>query len=168
MRFTFDYKTLHLSPTVWKRLLDQELNAALTQGAIIWMNAALSRIPVWSGASHGTFLKLAATIGYSISVGGGVPWMSGPNYGKSHSSARKTIYDGAYVLEYTTDLWHLCYNEISNANTNPEEGRLFARLKNPGPYAFQELAAEEFRQYAKSVRLPPPLLAITIKTHTVK
>jgi hypothetical protein len=123
---------------------------------------------VWSGASHGTFLKLAATIGYSISVGGGVPWMSGPSYGKSHSGARKTVYDGAYVLEYTTDLWHLCYNELYNANANPEEGRLFSRLKQPGPYNFQSLAADEFKQYTKTVRLPPPILAITIKTHMVK
>jgi hypothetical protein len=94
--------------------------------------------------------------------------MSGPKYGKEHSSARKTIYDGAYVLEYTTDLWHLVYNNLHNANANPEEGRLFAKLRQPGPYNFTEIAAEEFKQYAKSIRLPSPSLAMTIKTHMVK
>jgi hypothetical protein len=168
MRFTFDYQTLHLSSAVWKRILDQELRAALIEGGTIWMNAALSRIPVWSGASHGTFLKLAAKIGSSISIGGGVPWLSGSTYGQSHSGANLIIYNGAYILEYSTDLWHLVYNEFSNANANPVEGRLFARLRNPGPYHFQELAAEEFRNFAKTVRLPSPMLAMVIKKHTVK
>lgn len=168
MRFSFEYNELRLSPSVWKRLMDQELRAALIQGGIIWINAALSKIPVWSGASHGTFLKLAAKIGYSIQLGGGVPHMTGPSYGQSHSSAKLTIYDGAYVLEYTTNLWHLVYNEFNNANANPEEARVFSRLKQPGPYNFQELAAEEFRNFAKSVRLPSPRLAMTIKTRTVK
>lgn len=168
MRFTFDYQTLHLSPGVWKRILDQELRTALTEGATIWMNAALSCIPVWSGASHGTFLKLAAKIGYSLSIGSGVPWLSGPTYGQSHSNASLTVYNGAYILEYSTDLWHLLFNEYKNANANPIEGRLFARLRNPGPYNFQQIAATAFTPFAKSVRLPSPQLAMTIKKHTIK
>lgn len=168
MRFSFEYSTLHLSTSVWKKLLDQELRAALTQGGLIWLNAALSQIPIWSGASRGTFLKLAAKIGYSIGIGGGVPWLSGPSYGEAHSTANLTVFDGAYVLEYTTNLWHLVYNEYNDANANPEAGRLFARLKQPGPYNFQDIAGESFRAFAKSVRLPTPLRAMTIKTQTVK
>lgn len=167
MRFTFEYTTLHLSTQVWKRLLDQELRDALTEGATLWLNAALSRIPVWSGASHGTFLKLAAKIGYVISIGGSVPWRTGPAYGQSHSDAKLTIFDGAYVLEYSTDLWHLVYNEYNNANNNPDEAHLFSRLRNPGPYNFQTLAGEAFRQFAQTVKLPPPLLAMATKTKVV-
>lgn len=168
MHFTFEYKTLHFKPAIWKRMIDAQLRAALTDGGTIWMNAAISRIPIWSGASHGTFLKLAAKIGYSISVGGGVPMGLGPQYGSAQSTGKLTIYAGAYVLEYSTNLWHLIYNEFHDGNANKEEARVYSRLKNPGPYHFQELAAEAFRQYAKTVRLPSPLLATLRQTHSVK
>jgi hypothetical protein len=168
MRFTFEYTTIHLSTAVYKRLMDQTLNTALTHGAALWINTAISCIPVWSGASHGTFLKLAAKIGYAFTVGGGVPWLGGPSYGQARSGAKKTVFDGAYVLEYYTNLWHLVYNEYNNANANPIEGRLFARLLRPGPYHFQDKAALAFRQFSKTVRLPSPMLAISKKTKMVK
>jgi hypothetical protein len=168
MHFTFDYKTLHFKPAIWKRMIDEKLRAALVEGGTIWINAAISRIPVWSGASHGTFLKLAAKIGYAISIGGGNPMGLGPAYGSAQSTGKLTVYAGAYILEYSTTLWHLLFNELNNANLNPTEGRLFARLRTPGPYHFQVAAAEEFRQYAKTVRLPDPKLATIIQTHKVK
>jgi len=168
MRFTFEYKTIHLSVAAYKRILDQSLRAALTHGASLWIQTAVSLIPVWSGASHGTFLKLAAKIGYSFNVGGGVPGMGGPSYGQARSSAKLTVFDGAYVLEYYTNLWHLVYNEYNNANEHPIEGRLYARLLRPGPYNFQEQAGIVFSQFAKTVRLPSPKLAITTKQKVIK
>jgi hypothetical protein len=170
MHFTFDYKTLHFKPAIWKRMIDEKLRAALVEGGTIWMNAAVSRIPVWSGASHGTFLKLAAKLGYAISVASTNAGMLGlgPGAGSSQSTGKMTVYAGAYILEYSTSLWHLCYNELKNANANPVEGRLYAKLRYPGPYHFQVTAAEEFRQYAKTVRLPDPKLATIIQTHKVK
>jgi len=167
MRFKFEYSTLHLSPIVWKRQLNKELRAALIEGGTLWMNAALTRIPVWSGASHGTFLKLAAKLGYQMSVGG-AGFGGGPSYGEAHSSAKLTVYAGAYILEYNTNLWHLIYNEYNDANAHPEAGRLFAKLHRPGPYKFQDSAGEEFKQFAKTVRLPSPKLALTTKTKVVK
>jgi hypothetical protein len=62
----------------------------------------------------------------------------------------------------------LVYNEYNNANANPIEGRLFARLLRPGPYHFQDKAALAFRQFSKTVRLPSPMLAISKKTKMVK
>jgi hypothetical protein len=170
MHFTFDYKTLHFKPAIWKRMIDEKLRAALIEGGTIWMNAAISRIPVWSGASRGTFLKLAAKIGYAISVGGTNAGMLGlgPAAGSSQSTGKMTVYAGAYILEYTTHLWHLCYNESHDANANPVEARLFYHLRNPTPYNFQVAAAEEFRTFAKTIRLPSPFLATLIQSHSIK
>jgi hypothetical protein len=170
MHFTFEYKTLHFKPALWKKLIDTKLRAALVEGGTRWMNAAVSRIPVWSGASHGTFLKLAAKLGYALSVAStnaGVMGL-GPTVGNAQSTGKLTIYAGAYVLEYSTNLWHLCYNEYNDANANKEEARVYSHLKNPTPYHFQELAAAEFVAFAKTVRLPSPFLATLIQSHAVK
>lgn len=171
MHFTFDYTTLHFKPALWKKLIDAKLRAALIEGGTLWMNAAVTKIPVWSGASHGTFLKLAAKLGYQLNVNArtGMGLMGlGPQVGSNQSTGKLTVYAGAYVLEYSTTLWHLCYNEYHDGNANKEEARVYSRLKNPGPYHFQELAATEFRNFATTVRLPSPLLATLRQSHTVK
>ena len=171
MRFSFSYSTFHLSVAAYKRALDLYLRDAVKHGATLWMNTALSIIPIWSGASHGTFIKLAGKIGASISIMGGTPFANrvagGMSAGMSNSYARMTIFDGAYVIEYSTTLWHLVYNESHNANANPIEGRLFAKLLKPGPYRFQEQSNHTFEAFANSVRLPSPGFAIKTKQHRV-
>jgi hypothetical protein len=157
-----------LNTSVWKRLMDAKLKADLAEGVRLWIETSISEIPVWSGASRGTFLKLAAKVGYAVALGGGVPWLNGPSYGQSKSAGRVTIFSGAYVAEYYTSLWHLVYNEYNNANDNPEAGRLFARLHKPGPYNFQSTAAKAFLIFSRKVRLPSPRLALTRTRKTVK
>ena len=165
MKMTFEYSTLHLSSSLYKKLSGKVLREALIEGATRWMNACLVIIPVWSGASHGTFLKLAAKIGQDISVASqtSMPGALGPAAGQVASTAKMTVFDNAYVLEYGTTLWHLIYNEYNNANADPEAGRLFAKLRRPGPYNFQAAGAGVFEMFAKSVRLPSPWRALKLK-----
>lgn len=175
MRFSLSYKTLHLTVPLWKRILDEEMRYHISEGVSLWINTAMSIIPHWSGASHATFLRLSAKAQASLtSVAPGssfaVKMAGGPTAGTDHSSARLTIYDGAYVVEYQTNLWHLVYNESNNANANPTEGKLFSAggLRNPGPYRFVEQANSVFEGYAHTVQLPSPWLALKTKERKVR
>ncbi len=169
MKFTFNYKTIHLSVPSYTKLLDYELRDMVAHGAMVWINAATARIPVWSGASHGTFLKLAHEIGFSLMIAGGasINGLGGVGYGYSESAGKIFGGNGAYYFEYSTSLWHLIYNEYNDANANPTAGRLFARLRHPGPYDFQGAAADAFISLAKTVSLPSPWDTITLKYNRV-
>jgi hypothetical protein len=167
MKFTFEYNTFHLSTSIYKKELSDKLKQSLIDGGIVWLNAARAIIPIWSGAAHGTFLKLAQKLGTSFSIGGGVSWLTGPAYGEARSAAKLTTWGGSYILEYSTSLWHLVYNEYNNANANKEESHVFSSLKTPTPYHFQERAGAMFRDFASRVRLPSPWVTMKIKFHKV-
>jgi len=153
--------------SVYKKALDAKLKEALIEGGKVYLNAALAIIPVWSGASWGTFQKLAAKIGATFSIPGHVPWLPGPPYGAAQSSASMIVHGGIYRLEYGTTLFHLCYNEILNANLNKEEARVYSRLIHPGPYNFQERAGEAFQSFALTIRLPNPWALMIVKRKKV-
>ncbi len=170
MKMNFQYTLSDLQIGKYKMKVNAYMKEALAQGVQTWLNAALSIIPVWSGASHGTFQKLAHKLGAEIPAiirrdeGLG----QGPEAGAAKSSAKVTIFDFAYVAEYGTDLWHLVYNEYNNANANPIEGRLFSRLKKPGPYHFQQMAGAAFMLFAKTLSLPSPWKSLKITRRMVK
>lgn len=164
MKMTCSFSLMKLNTGSYKKTLNTEMLQKLKEAVGVWIQAAVTIIPVWSGASHGTFLKLASKIGrtFSISGGGGLPGMLGPNYGDSQSQGRLTVWDGAYIAEYSTTLWHLIYNEYNNANANPKEGRVFSRLIQPGPYMFQEKANAAFSAYIENISLPSPWAHLTL------
>ncbi len=160
---TFDYTLLKLDTEKYMQIVNKELIEDLKAGGALWLDKCLSIIPVWSGASHGTFLKIAAEIGRSVSVAtrSSVPGLMGPSAGSAASSASMETSGGVYTITYTTSLWHLVYNEYNNANADPKAARLFARLLQPGPYNFQVQGSEVFKSFAKQVRLPSPWKALT-------
>lgn len=164
MKMTCSFQLMKLSAGNYKKAVSTEMLQKLKEAVGIWIQTAITVIPVWSGASHGTFIKLASKIGqtFSVSGGGGLPGMLGPVYGESQSQGRLTTFGGAYIAEYSTTLWHLIYNEYNDANANPEAGRLFARLIQPGPYMFQEKANMAFLEYVNTVRMPSPWAYLTL------
>ncbi|MCK9570340.1 hypothetical protein M0R72_15445 [Candidatus Pacearchaeota archaeon] len=164
MKMTCQLAQIKLNTGAYQKALNAEMLKQLKEAVGLWIQAAITIIPVWSGASHGTFVKLASKIGqtFSLSGGGGLPGMLGPEYGNAQSRGIITAWGGAFVAEYSTTLWHLIYNEYNNANENPEEGRVYSRLIHPGPYGFQEVANAAFKAYAETVRLPSPFAYITL------
>jgi hypothetical protein len=164
MKMTCSFSLMKLNTGNYKKALDTEMLKKLKEAVGVWIQAAITVIPVWSGASHGTFLKLASKIGmtFSISGGGGFPGMTGPVYGDAHSQGRLTNWGGAYIAEYSTTLWHLIYNEYNNANANPEAGHVYSRLIRPGPYMFQDKANAAFSAYIDNVRMPSPWAHLTL------
>jgi hypothetical protein len=135
--------------------LDQVLTAAIQNAAREWLHATVVEVPVWSGASVATFLKLAAAVAFPLGVS---PVTGAPNRiplgeGASTGSLELDKGKGRYTFTYGTKLAHLIYNEFNNANTSPDP-TLFGHLLEPGPYNFHAKGKDAFDRAAGGVRLP--------------
>lgn len=153
---SFELKVRELKEALRKRMIER-----VERAAQVWLNATvLSIIPVWSGASHGTFLKLARAVSFTLTIQpevntGGFALGIAAGKAASQGKLKKKLPIVSFV--YETDLWHLVYNEQNNANLNPAAGRLFAKLKRPGPYNFRTVGAAAFREFCKeSFPFPNP------------
>ena len=170
MKMTFAYTLIDIDLGVYQKMLDKALSEDLREGGIEWLRSALLVIPIWSGASHGTFVKMAQKLGMSISVPGS-PRLgllnTGPQAGIGASSAILEGKDGLHTITYHTSLWHLIYNEYNNANANPMAAGLFARLLTAGPYNFQAIGNSTFISFASSVKLPSVKKSLKLTKHKV-
>jgi hypothetical protein len=143
----------------YRQVLHEYLSEEITKAAFVWLTAVLEEIPVWSGASHATFLHLSREVGYQLVINPKV--ISRISYGQSHGGGEITAdpAKGLYTFSYETSLEHLIYNEFNNANIAPDPD-LFYRLIRPGPYMFQKKGFAALQSVAKGVRLPSPTVAI--------
>lgn len=162
MRFKaiFSLPTYDLSK--WNSLVQTEMSDALERGIIAWLTAATAPIPVWSGASQGTFLDLAARVNFVLAIRPtalGSKLGGSPQTGQSQSTGKLfgNNLKGEFFAEYSTRLDHLVFNEFANANAGGDP-KVFSRLKNPGPYNFQVAGNQAYRRAVASARLPFPRL----------
>lgn len=163
MKITGTFRVPRYSIDEYQRLMKDQLGQAIAEAAAEWLGATVPLIPVWSGASRGTFRPLASKIGLQILI---LPraFVERIGFGESQATGQVTIDPsaGRFTFSYSTTLAHLVYNEFNNANVSPDP-TLFARLLNPGPYRFQEAGEKAFREFAQSVRLPDPSPALIIR-----
>ena len=166
MKFSATLERATVDMASYTKALDAVMREAIAHGMFAYLQAVLARIPTWSGASRATFLQLAREISLDIPI---VPvaWVSGGGkagsllnripLGESNGTGRLIIdaARGQYHFEYTNDLHYLTFNEYNDANAGGDSG-VFSKLKNPGPYHFQELGATAFENDAKGIRLPSP------------
>lgn len=164
MKMTFDYELMKLGIKQYEKAMEERLLDGLMHGGVKWLHACLSQIPVWAGASHGTFIKIAEKLGATITVSAisGIPGYKTAADGKAESTGKLIKGKGKFILEYSTTLWHLIYNEYKDGNIDKKEARVFSRLTRPGPYGFQAAGAEAFEQVAKTVKLPNPWQTLKI------
>ena len=166
MKFKGSLKSFRLDTQAYKTKLHVHLSEQIAHAAFLWLNAVLAQIPVWSGASHATFLRLARAVGYELAIQPRV--ISRIPYGQRHGDG-EVLADpekGQYAFRFETSLSHLIFNEFANANISPDP-TLFAKLLQPGPYGFQQIGARVFQEFAKTVRLPNPLDSLKITRHRV-
>lgn len=144
-----------LNLAAYEALLRETLGDSLARGAALWLGTVEPMIPVWSGASRGTFLKLASEIGFELTAI--IPVSGAPdriNLGLKNSSGIVELGGGVFTFTYETTLKHLIFNEFNNAN-------LFGfNLRQPGPYQFQERARPVLKRVAHEARLPDPRRAM--------
>lgn len=166
MKFKGTLKSFRIGMSAYQRRLHEHLSHEIAHAAFLWLTAVLQEIPVWSGASHATFLRLSREVGYQIVVQPKV--VSRIGYGQRHGDGEVEANPstGQYIFRYETTLPHLIHNEFNNANITPDP-TLFYRLLKPGPYHFQQKGLKAFREYARTVRLPNPWTTLKITTHRV-
>ena len=143
----------------YKAFLNKELPKFLNQAAARWLNAtAIAIVPVWSGASRATFLKLASAVSFQLSIGRSPTAPNRVSLGKSKSSGGIKINKskGTYFFFYQTTLEHLVHNEF-----NPPPAGF--NLIKPGPYRFQEAGAAAFTVFAAKAVLPSPWRFLKVK-----
>lgn len=161
MKWKAKLQSPRINMEAYQRTLHEEMSEVITRAAFAWLTSVLEQIPVWSGASHATFLQLSRQVGYTLSVSPRA--MSRIPYGQSQGDG-EIIADpvkGYYAFNYETTLKHLIYNEYNNANADPDPA-LFYRLRQPGPYGFQQIGLRAYLEAIAGTELPRP----TIKTKT--
>lgn len=165
VKFTGKLRQVVIDKAKWESRLNAILEREIKRAATVWLNTAvLLVIPVWSGASHATFLKLARAVGAPLSITGIKVTNSensravGPRIGFQQSEGKvSSVSNGKVSFTYGTTLFHLVFNEFNDANQDPVAGRLFSRLIEPGPYNFQEAGRSAFEGYARTaIELPSP------------
>jgi len=180
MKFTVRFQVPSIRVNAWTAKLDATLDKQIGKAATVWLNATvLLAIPVWSGASRATFLKLARQVGFPLTITGikassnrySAAGQAGPRLGfqQSRGEVSRGATPGVFTFTYGTSLFHLVFNEFQDANASPRAGRLFARLKEPGPYNFQEIGKDAFEDYAKdAVELPSPWRKAVLKIKRIR
>lgn len=168
MKFSATFTKPRIDLRKFRSELDDVMQDRIREAARAWLGAATVRVPAWSGASLGTFRKLASAASFSLSIGSTAQGSArGLGVGAGVSVSTGKITDdpakGLWTFEYSTTLRHLIYNEYNNANITPDPG-LFAKLKNPGPYGFQFDGGIAAEQVLRNVLLPPIPLKLTSRT----
>jgi hypothetical protein len=106
-----------------------------------WVEAAEAIIPVWTGESRATLVRLAAEVGIKIS--GLQPSATAPRDGTSDgyakSTGKKTVVPGRYGFTYTSTVFQLIQNEQFPAPP-------YLKLIHPTPYNFRAQADAAFQK----------------------
>lgn len=161
MKINAKFKGLTLDLSKYRIALAQTLQEAISQAGFAWLQAVVSAIPSWSGASRGTLIRLASSLntGVDITISNTAPYdrtalgAASGDGGVDITSAK----DGKVSFKYSTSLAHLIWNEYNNANINrdPTKWR-HVQLLTPGPYNFQALGQAAVKSVFQGVRLPDP------------
>lgn len=165
MNFKGTFFAPRLDLTAYKKALHDELKERLAEAVFQYLDAVLAKVPVWSGASAATFLQLARSISFPLSITPTTQLGLGVSFGESHGTGKfdDSGREGLFLFTYTTTLAHLIWNE---QNPPPGPGQ-FGVLKHPGPYRFREAGAAAFDKVAHAVRLPDPFKSLKLRKITV-
>ena len=159
MKFDFDFRYISFSLRQYEKELMKQLRTDNRIAGQKWLMEVTkgTPIPTWSGASRGTFQKLASALGTSVPIG----FVRGPadlSHRGNALSEGEVIEDKkeAYVgFRYSTSLLHLHYNEYNRAVAG-KYPRPYSNNVRFTPYKFQGRAERVRREYAKKVKLPDP------------
>lgn len=117
--------------------VDSFVKETIEMAARAWVQAAVEKIPVWSGASRATLQALASAVNESVSID---PVSTAPNriaLGRLYSRGGiERTGRAQYNFYYETSLRYLIANETKRVR--PRTNGLRGRLIRPTPYNFRE------------------------------
>jgi hypothetical protein len=152
VKFTSTYFCPKLDFDAYKKALDKQMREIVAQGLEAWLMVTTVEVPLWSGASRATFVKVGQLIDHTVATSGGSASFNRASTGLAMSTGDgfnpSDMDKGLYVFTYGTTLPWLLVNEYYNAN---DWG---FHLTNPGPYEFQVKARAAFLHATKMVSLP--------------
>ena len=153
MKFKCNYRRPKLDLSGYKKALDKYMRELLAQGLAAWLDAVIAEVPLWSGASRATFIKVAKEIDWPVAAEGN---RTGMGVAASTGKLVADIGKGSYMFTYGTTLPWLVWNEYHNANIDPDPTKWPppAKLHKPGPYNFQVKGMAAFLHVADTVELP--------------
>ena len=177
MKFTAQLSMPRIDVAAYRAALDRHMSDVIAQAVLVWLEAVMAEIPVWSGASRATFVKLASAIGHSLPVAPAAVSAAhglftsridrtGMGQATSDGGVTADKQTGEYSFTYSTTLPWLVWNEYHNANVEPDP-TLFYRVLKEGPYNFQAVGARAFLRFADKVDLlpvKPHVVAVSVKS----
>lgn len=182
MKISANFKKPSINLSGYKAALKNNLVEAMSRATFEWLVAVMGAIPSWSGASRGTLLQLAATVGFHVDIS--VSQVAQERYG-DRTSLGFTNSQGGFDVQgadngrisfhYSTSLPHLIHNEFNNAMVTPDPTKwrhqgnpAIPPLHNPGPYHFQEKGKKAVQEALSGINVLPDLRQfLTVKDNRV-
>jgi len=168
MKFNPNFRLFNLDKKAYLDRLDGYLMQKLRGGGRKWLDATVrtrTHIPTWSGASRGTFIKLAREFGTSVPIG---PIRARRNMvqdGINHaarSGLRVNPSKGEWAFEYIHTLPGLIWNETNLSVPGPWPQPWSPNVRYL-PYRIQDKGAAAWMEYAAKVKLPSITRYITTR-----
>jgi len=155
MKFTGQFTGVTLDTRAWQAQLRSHLEAKLNEGAKAWLHGVTGRVPVWSGMSQASLLKLSEMIGGTIVISPRSGVKNRIPQGRALGSAVKVISDTDFTITIITQVPHYTYQEYNKP----------ARGGSPSAPWFSQFAGNEaFRAVANDVVVPPLIFKPVVKT----
>jgi hypothetical protein len=159
MRIITEFYAMSIDTKSFKRALLKALREINERAGQAWINTAVNKtpIPTWSGASRGTFQKLARELGTTVPIGPIRSPRDRTHLGRASATGSGVIVDkkGIVGFIYETSLRYLAYNEYNRATKGPPP-QPFSNNVRFTPYHFQISAAKAWQKVASAAKLPNP------------
>ena len=129
---------VELDIAAFEAALDQKLTKILVEGTAEWVRTVSAILPNWSGESRASLRPIADLVNIPIfaSAVAGAP--DRVSKGESEGFGELHLGPGQYFFEWRSQVFHLAYNELNDANA------VGFHLRNPGPYQSQRQAEQSF------------------------
>jgi len=145
MKFKGRFRGLFLDLDKYKAKLEASLERDLHTALEIWLDVVTNAVPVWSGMAQGSLLRLTKAGDAKIFIG--------PLKAKSRIPKGEALGTGEFIValpefrfKFSTSVPHYVQGET-------EEG-----VGKSSPWQSLPAGAEAFRAFAKTIRLPRPVI----------
>ncbi|GAG59837.1 unnamed protein product, partial [marine sediment metagenome] len=141
MKFTGHFTGIKLDLEKYRQRLRDHMVVELHNIAKIWLSAVTGRVPVWSGMSQGSLLKLSEMVGGRIVIS---PLVSSrvPK-GRALGTAKPTYGPNDFIIEISTAVPHYVLQEYENVG-----------ISKSAPWLSFAAGASAYHQAVRTTRLP--------------
>lgn len=153
MKFLNRLKRLKLNFLALVGNLDARSQKLAEEAGRIWVEAAIQKVPAWSGASLATFEQLASVVGVNVPINVSPTAPDRIALGRLNGRGGiERVTKGHWRFFYENNLEYLSANETRQVGVG-EYGVRWGLLE-PTPYNFREAGNEAVDRFLKKAELP--------------